>query len=197
MPLNLKDASSAVPQWRCIISLPPRNDCTAHTEQSWELELPGGVDFEGQHFDIPGVCSASAYAQWLEPELLSVKISVKAEASVPCARCLKQTPLAISDVLMYLYYSGSGEAGSDAAGLESDNADDSFLPVEVEFFGRTLDAAPQVWESLLLLLPSKVLCRDDCAGLCPNCGADLNDGPCDCKNADTDPRFEALRGFEV
>ena len=160
-------------------------------EEAWGVPFSDGVDFEGQHFSLPEGCSVRAAAQWLEPSLLSVTISISASVVAPCARCLKDAPLAISDDLMYLYYSRGLEFGKDTE-LESD---EGFMPVEIDFFGRTLDLAPQVWESLLLLLPSKVLCREDCAGLCPRCGADLNEGPCSCKGEEGDPRFEVLRGL--
>ncbi len=38
-----------------------------------------------------------------------------------------------------------------------------------------------------------LLCRPDCAGLCPHCGTNLNDGACDCEEDRTDPRWDALR----
>lgn len=43
-----------------------------------------------------------------------------------------------------------------------------------------IDLRPIVREELLLAVPSFLLCREDCAGLCPNCGVDLNQGPCGC-----------------
>ena len=46
-------------------------------------------------------------------------------------------------------------------------------------------------EDVVLNLPSKVLCKDDCKGLCPQCGKNLNDGPCDCKEP-VDPRLAGL-----
>ena len=46
-------------------------------------------------------------------------------------------------------------------------------------------------EDLLLDLPSKVLCREDCKGICPQCGKNLNEGPCNCKEP-VDPRLEGL-----
>ena len=45
---------------------------------------------------------------------------------------------------------------------------------------RELDLRPSVREQWLLAVPSFVLCREDCKGLCPHCGADLNLGPCGC-----------------
>ena len=44
----------------------------------------------------------------------------------------------------------------------------------------------------MLELPTKVLCKEDCKGLCPKCGKDLNLGSCDCKTKDIDPRWQAL-----
>lgn len=47
-------------------------------------------------------------------------------------------------------------------------------------------------EDILLSLPTKVLCKSDCKGLCPMCGADLNNGPCGCKKP-VDPRLAVLQ----
>ena len=105
-----------------------------------------------------------------------------------CARCLKDCEIEISDRLEYLYYTSDGESFIDD--------DDVYLPVEVEYFGRTLDIMPQITESIYTLIPVKILCKEDCAGLCPNCGADLNEGKCSCSGNNFDPRFEALRSFK-
>lgn len=175
--------------WRCVIALPPRNDTEAFVEESWEIEMPDGLDFEGQHFGIPEPCRIDAEARWIEPSLLSVKIALGFCAVGACARCLRDVSLAISDELLYLYSSRGVELGKDTR-LDSD---EGFMPVEVEFFGRTLDLTDQVRESLLLLLPRKPLCREACAGLCPACGADLNEGACGCVRSEGDPRMEVLR----
>ena len=54
-----------------------------------------------------------------------------------------------------------------------------------------LDLAQLAREDIILALPSKLLCKEDCKGLCPQCGANLNDAPCQCKK-EIDPRLEAL-----
>jgi len=56
----------------------------------------------------------------------------------------------------------------------------------------TIDLAPLAREAILLDLPLAPVCAPDCAGLCPVCGADLNDGPCGCAPASVDPRWAAL-----
>ena len=48
-------------------------------------------------------------------------------------------------------------------------------------------------EQVLLALPLKVICREDCKGLCPHCGANLNDGQCSCADDVDDPRWTALK----
>jgi uncharacterized protein len=171
-----------------IAELPPRRNCETVVEKSWERQFPDGLTFEGQHFALPEGLSVRAELRWLEESLLSVRLSLAVRLAGECARCLEEASLAISDDLMYLYFPRDLDLGKDTE-LASD---DGFMPVEVDFLGRTLDVADQVWESLLMLLPVKLLCREDCAGLCPNCGANLNEGPCSCKS-EGDPRLSVLR----
>jgi len=56
----------------------------------------------------------------------------------------------------------------------------------------TIDLAPLVREAIMLELPLAPVCSPDCQGLCPTCGADLNDGPCGCAPTSVDPRWAAL-----
>ena len=61
--------------------------------------------------------------------------------------------------------------------------------------GHVLDITEPVAAALWDSLPMKVVCREDCKGLCPICGKDLNTGACDCKTTQTDPRFDGLRAL--
>ncbi len=63
------------------------------------------------------------------------------------------------------------------------------------FDGEELDLEPMVRELLLLELPLAPLCREDCAGLCPTCGADRNEGACGCAQRPVDPRWQALEAW--
>jgi uncharacterized protein len=56
-----------------------------------------------------------------------------------------------------------------------------------------IDFTPIVREYLLLDMPHKPVCREDCAGLCPICGANHNETQCDCKTEDIDPRLSKLK----
>ncbi len=56
-----------------------------------------------------------------------------------------------------------------------------------------LDLEDPMREYALLSIPMLPLCREDCKGLCPQCGANLNDGPCDCDTEQVDDRLAALK----
>ncbi|MBQ3402431.1 MAG: DUF177 domain-containing protein [Synergistaceae bacterium] len=172
---------------KAIISLPPRNDTEAEIVSQWDFP-EGTLDFEGQEFIFPEGFHAEASTRWFEESLLFVNIGISAVIESECARCLKPVSLEISGELGYLYYSHGAEALDEF---------DDYMPVEIDFFGRILDVMPQIQESIYTLLPTKILCREDCKGLCPNCGADLNEGECSCRNENIDPRLEALRNFNA
>lgn len=71
------------------------------------------------------------------------------------------------------------------------NHEDNDSFVLIENYQLPLDAL--VEEDLILDQPSKVLCREECLGLCPQCGKDLNEGLCDCRRETVDPRLAALQ----
>ena len=57
---------------------------------------------------------------------------------------------------------------------------------------HVLDLTEAIRQYALLVIPMKPLCRQDCAGLCPTCGHNLNQGPCDCLPQQADPRRSKL-----
>lgn len=70
----------------------------------------------------------------------------------------------------------------------NDEANDELLLVEELRF----NLEPLIVEDIFLALPSKLLCSDDCKGICPRCGKDLNTGSCSCEK-EVDPRLAALK----
>jgi len=104
---------------------------------------------------------------------ITVRGKVAATARLECVRCLESFELAIEVPFeQYADRSGTGSR-RDEAQLERDDY--------MQFHdGRTLDLGEGVRETLLLELPMAPHCRDDCKGLCPRCGANLNNGPCAC-----------------
>lgn len=103
-----------------------------------------------------------------------------------CDRCLEAFALPVSVDVGWLFERGPVSDGlADLNEYEvSDGTDEDG---SVHFFeGNEIDLKPPIRDEVLLAAPSKFLCREDCAGLCPACGARLNDGPCGCT-----PRKEA------
>ena len=72
--------------------------------------------------------------------------------------------------------------------LENEEDDDDYVVADEN---NKLDVDEFVYQEIQLFLPQKMLCNDDCKGLCPKCGKNLNREKCDCK-ADVDPRMAAL-----
>ncbi|MFM2078194.1 MAG: hypothetical protein RJA49_2084 [Actinomycetota bacterium] len=70
-------------------------------------------------------------------------------------------------------------------------------PDAFEIVGDQLDLRAIARELVLLDTPATPLCRPDCAGLCPTCGANLNDGPCSCTPPPADPRWSGLDQLDV
>ena len=71
---------------------------------------------------------------------------------------------------------------------DEENEDEWVFPLE----GDSADLDDIVRTVFVLNLDSKLLCKEDCRGLCPRCGKNLNDGPCNCQK-ELDPRFAALK----
>lgn len=70
--------------------------------------------------------------------------------------------------------------------------------LETEFYeGEEIDLTNLLQDQVLLTLPPKVLCKEDCRGLCPKCGKNLNREVCQCADKDLDPRWAALKSFRA
>ena len=107
---------------------------------------------------------------------------MKGVVETDCRRCLGPASAVVEEELHLLF----AEAGDE----DADEADMYLLDPRA----RDVDLRPAVREQWLLVAPAFVLCRDDCKGLCPRCGADLNQGSCDCE-PDPDPRWSALNAL--
>ena len=109
-----------------------------------------------------------------------LSLDVEMDYEAECSRCLKELHKSVSlHTEKTVMTNGS---------LEEDN--DDYLVVE----GSQLRLDEACEELLFLELPSRELCSEDCKGLCPTCGADLNEGKCSCKK-EIDPRMEIFRKY--
>ncbi len=107
-------------------------------------------------------------------------------AVLPCSRCLEEAR--VEGIATFLLdYQPASQAPIPEEEVEVSIEETQILYYDED--GLALDAL--VSQQLYLEFPEKVLCRPDCRGLCPRCGADLNQGPCSCP-PEGDSRWTAL-----
>jgi uncharacterized protein len=163
-----------------VENLKERAEPFSHSYAPEEVEL----EDEGARLLAPAEVEGSASRKGQE---VRVRGSIKTEVELSCDRCLapSRAPLEVEFDARFIPQS--------AAARESDNvellAEDLGLAA---YEGDSVDLDELVREQILLALPSRNLCREDCKGLCPKCGADLNAGDCSCEQGETDPRWAAL-----
>ena len=104
----------------------------------------------------------------LADETVIVRGVARAVIQSPCARCLKPTLTEVEAELEEAFIRDTGEA------LAAD--EDQYM-----YSGHVLELDEAVRTALLLEMPSRVLCKEDCRGLCDQCGADLNTNECSCQ----------------
>ena len=115
---------------------------------------------------------------------------VRTELELPCSRCLEPFRLPV-DQAFDLRYHPQAEASSET---ETEVAEED---LETSFYrDEQIDLNELLREQFYLALPMKPLCRDDCKGLCPQCGTNLNTGTCDCTSEWEDPRLAAMKQFK-
>ena len=157
-----------------------------------EIEIEVSLDPDDpavRELDIQGPVKGSLKIKKLGQEVL-VRGSVRGDVQLNCARCLKDFTAGIEEkVDVELRPVFDLDKSAQERELGSDD-------LNVEFFrGDALDTGHLAAEQISLAIPMKPLCRDDCSGICPECGADRTMGTCECE-PDTDPRWSALKDLK-
>jgi uncharacterized metal-binding protein YceD (DUF177 family) len=116
---------------------------------------------------------------------------VQASLRTECARCLGPVGLTVDETLQALVEPGVEPEDAQDVELTDDDLD------LYHYGGGIIDLAPVIGEAMVLALPFAPLCKEDCAGLCNQCGADLNAGPCHCDRRPVDPRLAALKDIKL
>jgi len=142
----------------------------AYSDPSWRLERVSlQIDPDGTDVFVHGVVGATV------PQT--------------CSRCLEPFRLPVAE-RFDLRYLPVSEASSDAE-REVDDED-----LETSYYENdAIDLNELLREQFYLVLPMKPLCKEDCRGLCAQCGTNLNTGTCDCAPVWEDPRLAPLRGL--
>lgn len=108
------------------------------------------------------------------------------EVEIECSRCLDLFDMPIEAHLQFVV-----QMIDSPQELESEDDDFEVIPKTQ----TTYDISPRVRDAVTLSIPLKPLCREDCKGLCPMCGTNLNENTCDCTPDKTDERWDALKNL--
>lgn len=104
--------------------------------------------------------------------------------SVPCDRCLQSVAVPLTMTFSHEVAAPEGDGG-----ISENTSDEEQCFVS----GYELDTDTLIDNEILIQMPVKVLCREDCKGICPTCGRNLNEGECGCDNFVPDPRMAAIK----
>lgn len=135
-----------------------------------ETEFFGEYSFTGP-LQVKGNVSNNGKA-------LRLRADATGEMTTRCARCMKKISVPVDFEMTENLMQGEGEA-------EKDEDIILFKDTTIELDGIVLD-------NFLMNVEGKYLCSDNCKGLCPTCGADLNEGECGCSKENIDPRWSQL-----
>jgi uncharacterized protein len=118
---------------------------------------------------------------------IRLKGKLDTSLEVPCARCLEPVVQEVARDFDLLYRPLGTDAGHEELSVTDAEAEIGY------YQGEGLLLEDVLREQVLLAMPLKIVCREECKGLCPHCGKNLNEGQCDCAEQLEDPRWAALK----
>lgn len=149
------------------------------TEEAF-LEMDSFVSRLGE-FPIRKKAPVMLHIANQENKKLFIRGTIDMEVSIPCGRCLEEVPTQICFDI----------------DKELNIMDGSIVDEEMEetdyLIGFELDVEKFVYAEILVNWPMKVLCKEDCEGICKVCGKNLNKEACDCQRTELDPRMAAIQ----
>ncbi|MEZ0576984.1 DUF177 domain-containing protein [Halodesulfovibrio aestuarii] len=170
--------------WLAIKDLPPEGKEIIINDQSiWQ----GSID----EFALPYTIKEELAARlFLIPQEQGCILhgSMTGAVNLPCNRCTQDATISINQNFDEVFILDEE--------LSSDDTEPN-VRIANESTGIEIEVAGVLWEEFVIALPVKPLCKEDCKGLCAECGKDLNTGKCECEDSTLDPRFAVLRNLKV
>jgi uncharacterized protein len=147
-----------------------------------QVDVSLNLGFQCLCDDVDVTSLKGTVSLWRTPEGIWAHGSLAVDVDLQCARCLAPV---IETLDLEL------DERFQLAPIKASQAGQVY-PIDAD---HHIDLGPVLRELVIVSTPMHVLCRADCAGLCPICGNDLNKGPCDCQTEDIDPRMAALKAL--
>lgn len=136
--------------------------------------------FRGLVFEMRGPLAVRLEAQQAGSDVL-VRGTLEGEAELACRRCLVAVTVPLREDVALLFREGVSEADAEAAEIYP-------LPEK----GSELDLIHAIREHLVLAVPAFAICQEECQGLSPSCGTNLNETTCSCEPERVDQRWAVL-----
>lgn len=125
------------------------------------------------------------------PDHIHVVGTIAGVLHMECHRCLEAFDRPMEEQVDIILVQESRAEEEDEFDLDVEGLDYRF------FDGEVIEIDELVVEQVFLTLPFKVLCSDGCLGLCQRCGANLNEGPCQCEKGGKDSPFDRLKAIRA
>ncbi len=161
------------------------SDVLGEQHQTIEKEIPVEMDsflYEGTSYPVLSKEPLSLKIEHIKGRELLITGKCRLTVEIPCDRCLEpvETDLALDF---------SKNVDLDVSDGEQPEEFDETNYID----GYELDAEGLLRNEVLIGWPTKILCRDDCKGICSVCGQNLNEGTCNCEDTGLDPRMSVIR----
>lgn len=137
------------------------------------------VAMDGITYPLTSPIHVSGTIKKVEDKSFVLEGSMEARVAIPCSRCT-----ALVDYLIEASFSKDLNLQADK---DSDQESHEYVT------GYLMDLEKLVYDELYLNFPMKVVCKDDCKGICPQCGVNLNEEACDCMTDHIDLRLAGLK----
>jgi uncharacterized protein len=147
---------------------------------------PGALDFHGEDFQQAGPLAVRVDAELVGTEI-RIRGHLATRVRAHCDRCLADVEIPIERDFDLSYRPLQSIAREEEIEVPRDELGVGFYPPEGVLLADVLT------EQVILSLPMKIVCRPDCLGLCPVCGADRNHNECCCSPPEMDSPFARLR----
>ncbi len=151
-------------------------------------ESPQDIQLEIDEIRVSGHLEFKGRLDRLEKDVI-VRGNLNTTVEVVCGRCLENFQLPVSSRVEAEYRLRVEKPQEEEIELIEEDADVYYYTQD------KLNLEEALRDQILLAVPLKPLCLTDCKGLCPECGANLNQGACGCPQENVDPRLEALKAL--